>query len=37
MVGQYFKRRRDLAEMVTSTGSGLGSALFANVLHSALK
>jgi hypothetical protein len=37
MVSQYFKRRRDLVEMLASSGTGLGITLFSNAFHAGLK
>ncbi|KAL1436124.1 hypothetical protein MTO96_010869 [Rhipicephalus appendiculatus] len=36
VLGQYFKRRRHCAEVVACAGSGLGAAVMAAFLHSAL-
>lgn len=37
MIGQYFKRRRELVEMVFSSGSGIGMAIMALFLHISVK
>ena len=36
MVGQYFKRRREVVEMLASSGTGLGIAIFSNVFRNGL-
>ncbi|KAH6927580.1 hypothetical protein HPB50_005697 [Hyalomma asiaticum] len=36
VLGQYFKRRRHCAEVVACAGTGLGAAVMAAFLHSAL-
>lgn len=33
MLGQYFKRRRELVEALSSAGIGFGIAIFSNVYH----
>ena len=33
MLGQYFKRRRELVETLSATGIGVGIAIFSNVYH----
>ena len=33
MLSQYFKRRRELVEVVASAGTGVGVAVFTNVFH----
>ena len=36
MLGQYFKRKRELVETLSSTGIGFGIAIFSNVYHAGL-
>ena len=36
MLGQYFKRRRELVEALSSSGIGFGIAIFSNVYHQGL-
>lgn len=36
MIGHYFKRRRQCAEMVTMSGEGVGIALFSVILREGL-
>jgi hypothetical protein len=33
MLGQYFKRKRELVEALSTTGIGFGLAIFSNVYH----
>jgi hypothetical protein len=33
MLSQYFKRKRELVEVFASAGTGVGVAVFTNVLH----
>ena len=33
MLSSYFKRRRELVEVVASAGTGVGVAVFTNVFH----
>ncbi len=37
MLSQYFKRRREAAEMWSSAGAGVGVAVFAAALNSAFR
>ena len=37
MLSQYFKRRREAAEMWASAGGGVGVAVFANGLSAAFR
>ena len=36
MVGQYFKRRRELVETLVLSGSGVGLAVMSAFLHGAI-
>ncbi len=36
MLGQYFKRRRELVETLATTGVGFGIAIFSNVFRAGL-
>ena len=36
MLSQYFKRRRELVEMLSSTGTGVGVAIFTNVFYAGI-
>jgi hypothetical protein len=37
MLSQYFKRRREVVEMIASTGTGCGIAIFSNVYRSGME
>ena len=37
MLSQYFKRRREIVEMIASTGTGFGIAIFSNVFRSGMR
>ena len=37
MVGQYFKRRRELVETVVMSGSGVGLAIMSALIQGAIK
>jgi len=37
MVGQYFKRKRELVEIVVVSGSGIGILLMSMSMHTAIK
>lgn len=37
MVGQYFKRKRELVEIVVVAGSGLGILIMAIAVHMAIR
>ena len=37
VMSQYFKRRREVVEMLSSSGTGLGIAIFSNLFHSGLR
>merc|ERR1719189_2232748 len=37
MLSQYFKRRREIVEMIASTGTGFGIAIFSNVFRSGME
>ena len=37
MLSQYFKRKRDLAETLAATGSGVGIAIFSNVYQAGFR
>ena len=37
MLSQYFKRKREVVEMIASTGTGCGIAIFSNVYRSGME
>jgi hypothetical protein len=37
MLSQYFKRRRELVEMLSTAGTGLGIAIFSNIYHTGFR